>query len=238
MPRRKETARPAEAGWLLEVGALGIDKTLKLMRWGRWTLLEVEWLLRGVRDYPKTIRKKEVPALSADLRKLLPWADIPACPVNDPRGMWGLSFGLMLGFEEEAVRRKGAKDKSRPSNSPYRRPLHSWRLSTEDALLVASPAVEGKIRAHYDPGHLDQGRGKRIKACSVLLSDALQVLAGRRRSLRSCYSAEIESTLRKIPRCREKVRTIVRESLENESSRWDAEKRSRQKWGSQNGRKR
>lgn len=231
MPKRKETATPAESGWLLEVGALGLDKTLKLMRRGPYTLLEVEWLLRGLKDYPKILRKKEVPALPSDLRKLLPWAVIPECPLSS---LSASCFGLLLSIEQEGVRRKGAKDRSRPSNSPYRRSLFSWRFSIEDALLVAPPLVEKKIREVYNPGHLDPGRGKRIKARSVILRDAIQVLAGRRSSLSSSYSAEIESALRKIPRCREKVRTIIRESLENQKKK----ELSRQKWGGKNGKKR
>ena len=46
MPNKKQSARPAEAGWLLEAGVIGIDKTLKLIKLSKWTLVELEILVR------------------------------------------------------------------------------------------------------------------------------------------------------------------------------------------------
>jgi hypothetical protein len=233
MPNKIQCASPSEAGWLLEVGVIGVDKTLKIMRWGRWTLLEVEWLLRGMKDYPRIIRKKEVSLLSSDHKKLLPWMELPVSPVLADR--WQPAFEFLLKLEERGKINKGKKTSDLPSESPYRRPLSSWRITREDALLVASPYVARLIQPDFDQGSRDLKKLKRIKACSVLLGDALQVLAGKRKALRKRYSGEVESTLLQINRCRNKAQAIITESLNNESRRYQSDEPLEKKWGRQNG---
>lgn len=234
MPNKNQSARPDESGWLLEVGVIGVDKTLKIMRWGRWTLLEVEWLLRGMKDYPRVIRKKEVSLLSSDHKRLLPWMELSVCPVLADR--WQPAFEIMLKLEERGKINKGKKSSDLPNESPYRRPLSSWRITREDALLVASPYVARLIQPDFDQGSKDLKKLKRIRACSALLGDALQVLAGKRKALLKHYSDEVEATLLQINRCRDKAQVIITESLNNESRRYESDAPSGKKWGRQNGR--
>ena len=67
MPNKKQSARPAESGWLLEVGVLGVDKTLKLLKYLGDTLLGAEQVLRnrGIKGID---------------RSKLPWLCIPPAP--------------------------------------------------------------------------------------------------------------------------------------------------------------
>ena len=65
MPNKKQSARPAESGWLLEAGVIGIDKTLKFIKLSKWTLVELEILVRAHERLENT---------DAPLREALPVA--------------------------------------------------------------------------------------------------------------------------------------------------------------------
>lgn len=215
MPNKKQSARPVEAGWLLEVGVIGIDKTLKIIRRTNLTLLGVEWLFRGMKDYPRFIRGEDPGVLLRQHKDLLPWRKIPQ-PSQRERE-WIPYAGLLLGFESRQKANKGSKNKLQPREKPHRRPLMDWRLSKEDALLVCSPEVARLI----DPTKAGRGRDlkkrKRIKAVSEILMDAILVLSGKRPNLRSVYSDEAEKSLRSIAGCRLKVQKIITESRALES---------------------
>ncbi|MCX6889892.1 MAG: hypothetical protein NTU71_10860, partial [Verrucomicrobia bacterium] len=75
MPNKKQSARPAESGWLLEVGVLGVAKSLLWMEKTGRSLLEIEHVLRGWRV--DGLSEKEHKILLSKRRSVAPepWAD-------------------------------------------------------------------------------------------------------------------------------------------------------------------
>ncbi len=177
MPKKKKSARPAESGWLLEVGVIGVDKTLKLMVLLGWSLLEVEqvlrpWCFKGVTYADKSG---------------LPFLKIKPAHWQGKSGVnWGAyedeadRIGMALDHDKEAKLRKGRAPTSE------RQPLEKWFLDRSTLKL-------------FRPGPLDNDterpRLERIKAHSRALGDALEVIAGERRSLPASYPRETERHL-------------------------------------------
>lgn len=166
MPNKKQSARPAESGWLLEVGVIGIDKTLKLIRLSGRTLLEIEHLFR-----PWSCE-----GLSWKEKQSLPWRFIERAPFEDDSEMedeWE-DLGMDLEHDEGLKASKGGSRKA----------LHKWRISAETVK---------RIKAEY-VGY-DRNKYLRMKAECRILADALFVISGELRKVPARYPKEIEERL-------------------------------------------
>lgn len=166
MPNKKQSARPAESGWLLEVGVIGIDKTLKLIRLSRKTLLEIEHLFRPWSGEGLSWKEKQS----------LPWRFIERTPFEDDSEMedeWE-DLGMALEHDEGLKASKGGN----------RRALYKWRISAETAK---------RIKAEY-VGY-DRNKYLRMKAECRILADALFVISGELRKVPARYPKEIEERL-------------------------------------------
>lgn len=166
MPKRKETATPAESGWLLEVGVIGIDKTLKLIRLSERPLLEIEHLFRPWGGN----------GLSFADKKSLPWRFIERSPFesdSETEDEWE-HLGMDLDHDEELKSRKGGS----------RKPLHRWRISAETAKRIKAEFV----------GY-DRNKYLRLRAECRILADALFVISGVLTKVPTKYPKEIEQRL-------------------------------------------
>lgn len=166
MPRRKETARPAEAGWLLEVGVIGIDKTLKLIQLSQRPLLELEHLFRPWSGE----------GLSWSEKQSLPWRFIERAPFESDSEFEDEfdHLGMDLEHDEGVKAGKGGDRKA----------LHKWRISAETAKRIKAEFV----------GY-DRNKYLRIKAECRILADALFVISGELRKVPARYPKEIEERL-------------------------------------------
>jgi hypothetical protein len=190
MPNKKQSARPAESGWLLEVGVMGINKTLQLLKKGfpKFELIQVERLLR---NYNKVKRGSDLPYL---IHTAIPPLESICVDVitDDPRIPKQLTipcdfdeFDEMVGLIKKDERKKSVK-----GSGPYgssRAPLDRWMLDdATTALILDGPR-----------GDSDKGRRlKIIKAHSLVLADIVDVISGRKKSLRKRYPKEIEKVIR------------------------------------------
>jgi hypothetical protein len=214
MPNKKQSARPAESGWLLEVGVLGIDKTLKLLKLHGCTLLELEQILRPLcRQGVKMSDKAK-----------LPWLVIPSAPWEraHPLGSWmeclerattekgkalTKSEWQMLACEwhseipgedefhyfndslerfERAQKAKGLS-RGRGREREHRPPLEKWMFGAETLNI-------------FEPGAWDNDeqrqKFKRIKAHSLALGGALEEIAGSGRVKSALYPKKIEEIIK------------------------------------------
>ena len=75
MPNKKQSARPAESGWLLEIGVLGVAKSLLWMEKTGRSLLEIEHVLRSWRI--KGLSDKDHRLIASKRREVArePWAN-------------------------------------------------------------------------------------------------------------------------------------------------------------------
>lgn len=166
MPNKKQSARPAESGWLLEVGVIGIDKTLKLIRLSGKTLLEIEHLFRPWSGEGLSWKEKQS----------LPWRFIERAPFEDDSEMedeWE-DLGMALEHDEGLKASKGGSRKA----------LHKWRISAETAKRIKAEFV----------GY-DRNKYLRMKAECRILADALFVISGELRKVPARYPKEIEERL-------------------------------------------
>ena len=166
MPNKKQSARPAESGWLLEVGVIGIDKTLKLIRLSKRPLLEIEYLFRPWSG----------DGLSFADKKSLPWRFIESSPFESDSEIedeWE-SLGMDLEHDEELKSRKGGSRKA----------LHRWRISAETAKRIKAEFV----------GY-DRNKYLRMRAECRILADALFVISGELPKVPAKYPKEIEQRL-------------------------------------------
>jgi hypothetical protein len=205
MPKKKQSARPAESGWLLEIGAIGINKSLQLLKKGfpMFDLMQVEALFR---NYSSVKR-----------RGSLPYLNHPAIPVCEAFGVEVVSddqgapreiilpgrldeYDELMGLiyrDEEKKKGKG----SGPSGSS-RASLDRWVLDDETSGLI----LEGPC------GDSDKGtKLKTIKAHSRALADVIDVISGRKKSLPQSYPEEIEKRIR--GKARANLLEILRISL-------------------------
>jgi hypothetical protein len=166
MPKKKQSARPAGAGWLLEVGVIGIDKTLKLIRLSQRPLLELEHLFRPWSGE----------GLSWTEKQSLPWRFIERAPFESDSEIedeWE-HLGMALEHDEELKAGKGGNRKA----------LYKWRISAE---------IAKRIKAEF-VGY-DRNKYLRMKAECRILADALFVISGVLRKVPARYPKEIEERL-------------------------------------------
>ena len=186
MPNNKQSARPAESGWLLEVGVIGIDKTLKLIKLSKWTLVELEILVRA-------FSLKPVLGETTDPKKKagLPWfpidgahrtefePDFISYPIEGREDYQRCleRFFKCLVSEAESKRKLGRGPTS------DRQPLYRW-LMTADTLDLIVKGPEGvEVRSK---------RLRKIKAYCLVLTDAVKVIGGERRTLPTDYPSEVK----------------------------------------------
>jgi len=202
MPNKKQLAVPAEAGWLLEVGWIGIDKTLKLLKLTDRPLLELEQVLRHSSRLKRSDRLK------------MPWLEIP-------KATWEVNYQLpppsLLGSWDNclaiACRKKGReltesehddllyeyyeaqqdyagrdevdklimdldydeelKIRKGPGPTSLRKPLAQWRIN-EEALRLFEPG--------YVKSDTERKKLKRIREHSIALAFAIKESVSRRPS--------------------------------------------------------
>ena len=202
MPNKKQLAVPAEAGWLLEVGWIGIDKTLKLLKLTNRPLLELEQVLRCSGRLKLSDRLK------------LPWLEIP-------KATWEVNYQLppasLLGSWDNclaiACRKKGReltesehddlayeyyeaqqdyagrdevdklimdfdydeelKVRKGPGPTSLRKPLAQWRISVEALRLFEAGPVKSDT---------ERKKLKRIREHSIALAFAIKESVSRRTS--------------------------------------------------------
>jgi len=105
-------------------------------------------------------------------------------------------------LDEDTKKKKGNKEKG----LFYRRPLHEWRMNKETIKLIK----DGMNNKRYDG--FDYNRFNRIKAMSVILGDAMNVLNRRRKSMPAKYSDKIVQKLYSSNKL--KIATIIDLSFE------------------------
>ena len=211
MPNKKQSARPAESGWLLEVGVIGIDKTLKLVRLLDETLLGAEMLLRnegaeGVdkRSLPMFVipepkwskRNCPPPVLPEDWGKCLSMAskkkgrELTDDEYYDLIQDWDTSRNDYPGRDESDLFNSALEDfelrqkkKGKGPKSKHRPSLSKWMMSAKTFKLFRSGPLDNDT---------ERPKKERITAHSRALGDALKVISGKLRALPSRYPKTIE----------------------------------------------
>lgn len=218
MPNKKQSARPAESGWLLEVGVLGVAKSLLWMEKTGRSLLEIEHVLRGWRV--DGLSEKEQKILLSKRRSVAPepWAN--------PGFKWdGTTWPEFLSREESKLKRPLTKQewenladdysrlndkepglyesedvacaieedqltkREKGSKGGKPRPsLERWRMDKRTALIIVATSGLDSDQ---------QKKLRRIKASSRALGDLLEVLSGKLPALPRKYSPEEEKALGK-----------------------------------------
>ena len=230
MPNKKQSARPAESGWLLEVGVIGIDKTLTLVRLLDETLLGAEMLLRN--EGSLGVNKSSLPMLriaeplwtkarhSPGL--LVDWA---TCLLNATKTKGGNlteeeEFDLFQGWHDANTYYPGRdesdlfnsaledfelrqKKKGKGDKGEHRPSLSKWMMNAETFRLFCSGPLDNDT---------ERPKKDRIIAHSRALGDALKVISGELRALPSRYANTIERHLK--GGARESLQEIIRHSLE------------------------
>ncbi len=218
MPNKKQSARPAESGWLLEIGVLGVAKSLLWMEKTGRSLLEIEHVLRGWsvaglsrKDYQLIVSKRRKVARE-------PWAN--------PDFKWdGTTWEEFLSREESKLKRPLTKEEWESLAEDYSHlnenepGLHEfdsiWGAIEEDELTKKEKGAKGgKPRPSLERWRMDKGTAqiinatsgldsdqqkklRRIKANSRALGDLLDVLSGKLPALPKKYPSEVETCLGK-----------------------------------------
>jgi hypothetical protein len=231
MPNKKQSARPAESGWLLEIGVLGIDKTLKLVLLLDQTLLGAEMLLRN--EYAPGVDRSSLPlavipepnwskrncpppALPEDWGKCLSMASkkkgrtLTDDEYYDLVQDWWASTHDYPGRSESEDFNSALEDfelrqkkKGKGPKSKHRPSLSKWMMSAKTFKLFRSGPLENDT---------ERPKKERIIAHSRALGDALKVISGKLRALPSRYPKAIERHLQ--GGARETLREIIKHSLE------------------------
>ena len=216
MPKKKQSARPAEAGWLLEIGVLGVAKSLLWMEKTGRSLLEIEHVLRGWsvaglsrKDYQLIVSKRRKVARE-------PWA-------NSGFKWDGTTWEEFLSREESKLNRALTKEECENLADSYS------RLNDDEPGLYESEDVSGaieqdeltkkdkgtkggKLRPSLERWRMDKGTAliinatsgldsdqlkklRRIKASSRALGDLLEVISGKLPALPKKYPSEVERFL-------------------------------------------
>lgn len=154
-----------DSGWLLEIGVIGIDKTLKIIRHSHFGPLELEVLLRTWSNTGLSVQEK---------MSNLPFREIPKSNLEEQGEISDAydDFIPALDRDEELKKRKGGKES--------RKPLHAWRLNLETYKIIKTGGVGYQWKLF-----------NRIKAESLILWDAIQVLRGDRKSMPKSYRDKI-----------------------------------------------
>jgi hypothetical protein len=175
-----------DSGWLLEIGVIGIDKTLKLVRHSNYSPLELESLLRPWSNTGLSVQVK---------MSNLPFRKIPKSNLEEQGEILDAYEDFMpaLDHDEELKKRKGGKES--------RKPLHAWRLNLESYKIIKTDGVGYQWKLF-----------NRIKAESLILWDVIQVLRGDRKSMPKSYPDKITQGFYD-EKNQEKVAQIIHESL-------------------------
>jgi len=187
MPNKKQSARPAESGWLLEVGVIGIDKTLKLIELTNWTLVELEIMARQL-----SLRPVEGEATDPKKKTGLPWfpideahrtefePDLISYPIEGREDYQRCleRFFKCLVSEAESKRKKGRGPTS------DRQPLYRWLMNADTLDLIAKGPEGVEVR---------RKRLNKIEAVCLLLADAVKVIRGERRTMPTTYPESVKS---------------------------------------------
>lgn len=204
MATKKQSTRSEDSGWLLEVGVIGIDKTLRIIQKCKKPLFEVEQLLRPWENVTYGENGREDVKLTVEMKKTLPfWKKIREIVFSDDDEFYDLweEFDEAMIIEAELKQRKGKKD------GKLRRPLIDWRLDYKTFKLLEADGVGYNRNRFY-----------RIKAESIILWDAIQFLNCERKSMPKSYPDEIiQKHFDK--KNQEKVRQIIVESLHYSKNR-------------------
>jgi hypothetical protein len=189
MAIKKESKKSADAGWLLEVGVIGIDKTLKIIRQTRLSLLEIESYYR---------RRSSVDDTYAWTEKLsLPWIDIKD-PIFDKTVKdreWKIYYPAT--FQAHDALKDDCKIKKQKGGN--RKPLNDWRLNGKNYEIIKANGVG------YDSNFIN-----RVRAESLILWDAIRVMNGELKSMpRSYPDKKTQSFYGK--KNQDKVRQIIQE---------------------------
>ena len=238
MPSKKQSVRPAEAGWLLEVGVLGITKSLLWMEKTGRTLLEIEHLLRGWGL--GGISRKDYQMIASKRRKVAcaPWADSSF--------KWdGTTWQEFLSRAESKLKRALTEQEWESLGYEYfclnddEPGLHELddisSAIEEDELIKKQKGTKGgKPRPSLNRWRMDKGTAliinatsgldsdqqkklRRIKASSRALGDLLEVLSGKLPALPKKYPSEVERFFGKNGR--KQLAKILRVSIYG-PSRW------------------
>jgi hypothetical protein len=231
MPNKKQSARPAESGWLLEVGVIGIDKALKLVRLLDATLLGAEMLLRNegapgvdksslpmlVIPEPKWSKRNcPPPVLPEDWGKCLSMAskkrgrELTDDEYYDLVQDWDASRNDYPGRHESDLFSLALEDfelrqagKGKGPKGEHRPSLSKWMMSAKTFKLFRSGPLDNDT---------ERPKKERIIAHSRALGDALKVISGKLRALPSRYPKTIERHLK--GGARESLGEIIKHSLE------------------------
>ena len=216
MPNKKQSARPAESGWLLEVGVLGVAKSLLWMEKTGRSLLEIEHVLRSWRI--NGLSDKGHSLIASKRREVArePWAN--------PDFKWdGTTWKEFLSREESKLNRPLTKEEwenlaqdyhGLNDNEPGLHEFHAVLGAIEEDLLTKKEkgAKGGKPRPSLERWAMDketaliiiatsgldsdqQKKLRRIKASSRALGDLLEVLSGKLSALPKKYPLEVEKSL-------------------------------------------
>ena len=231
MPNKKQSARPAESGWLLEVGVIGIDKTLKLVLLLDQTLLGAEMLLRNeyapganrsslplvaIPEPNWSKRNSPIPVLPDDWGKCLSLASkrkgrkLTDDEYYDLLQDWDASRNDYPGRDESERFNSALEDfelrqkkKGKGTKGKHRPSLAKWMMSAETFKLFRSGPLDNDT---------ERPKKDRIIAHSRALGDALKVISRKLRALPSRYPKTIERHLK--GGARETLREIIKHSLE------------------------
>jgi hypothetical protein len=133
MATKKQSTRSEDSGWLLEIGVIGIDKTLRILQKCEKSLFELEQLLRPWENRTFGENGREDVKLTVEMKKTLPfWKKIKEIPVTDENewfDQWE-EFEEAMADEAELKQRKGKKD------GKLRRPVVEWRLDYKTFMLL------------------------------------------------------------------------------------------------------
>jgi hypothetical protein len=229
MPNKKQSARPAESGWLLEVGVFGINKTRTLLKEQGEGLLRVEQLLRN--EHVPGIDKKSLPYLritaprwmeeryplhlNVSWKQVLSGAtkkkgrnlseeeyyDLYQDWYDNGRPPGDFESGLFhQGLEGFELRQKG---KGKGPKSRHRPSLSKWMMSAETFKLFRSGTLDNDT---------ERPKKERIIAHSRALGDALKVISGELRALPARYPKAIERHLK--GGARKSLREIIHYSID------------------------
>jgi hypothetical protein len=218
MPNKKQSARPAESRWLLEIGVLGVAKSLLWMEKTGRSLLEIEHILRGwsvaglsQKDYQLIVSKRRKVARE-------PWAN--------PDFKWeGTTWEEFLSREESKLKRTLTEEEWEGLACDYaglnddlpglcESEDVSETIEEDELTKKAKGAKGGKPRPSLKRWMMDKGTAqvinatsgldsdqqkklRRIKANSRALGDLLEVLSGKLPALPKKYPSEVEKCLGK-----------------------------------------
>jgi hypothetical protein len=191
MATKKQSTKSADSGWLLEIGVIGIDKTLKLIRLSRVGPLELESFYRR--------RSAEDDELTTEEKCSLPWKNI-----KDPRTDETVKDRHYKIYYPTTVLthfalKKDSKIKKQKGGA--RKPLDKWRINRKTYTIITKGNVGYQWKLF-----------NRIKAESLILWDVIQVLRGERKSMPKSYANKITQRFYD-QKNQAKVRQIIQESL-------------------------